>query len=45
MNIPKVPTSHDNLDNTGLKTGVWPEDFAAPYCVFKAASLRCTGAR
>lgn len=26
-----VLTSHDELGNTGLKTGFWSEEFAAPY--------------
>nr|WP_194732746.1 type 1 glutamine amidotransferase domain-containing protein [Pseudomonas typographi] len=30
-------TSHDQLGNTGLKTGFWLEEFAAPYYVFKDA--------
>ncbi len=31
MNILIVLTSHDQLGNTGLKTGFWLEEFAAPY--------------
>lgn len=30
-----VLTSHDQLGNTGRKTGFWLEEFAAPYYVFK----------
>jgi putative intracellular protease/amidase len=30
-----VLTSHDQLGNTGLKTGFWLEEFAAPYYAFK----------
>ena len=30
-----VLTSHDNLGNTGRKTGFWLEELAAPYYVFK----------
>ena len=30
-----VLTSHDQLGNTGAKTGFWLEEFAAPYYVFK----------
>ena len=32
-----VLTSHDQLGNTGLKTGFWLEEFAAPYYAFKDA--------
>jgi len=32
-----VLTSHDQLGNTGLKTGFWLEEFAAPYYTFKDA--------
>jgi len=32
-----VMTSHDQLGNTGLKTGFWLEEFAAPYYTFKDA--------
>lgn len=37
MKILMVLTSHDTLGNTGLKTGFWLEEFAAPYYVFKDA--------
>jgi hypothetical protein len=30
-------TSHDQLGDTGKKTGVWLEEFAVPYYVFKDA--------
>lgn len=30
-----VLTSHDRLGDTGLKTGFWLEEFAAPYYTFK----------
>ncbi len=30
-----VVTSHDDLGNTGLKTGFWVEEFAAPYYLLK----------
>ncbi|CAA0104503.1 Protein/nucleic acid deglycase 1 [BD1-7 clade bacterium] len=33
MNILFVLTSHDQLGNTGEKTGFWIEEFAAPYYV------------
>lgn len=32
-----ILTSHDQLGNTGKKTGFWLEEFAAPYYVFKDA--------
>lgn len=35
MNILIILTSHDQLGNTGLKTGFWLEELAAPYYVFK----------
>lgn len=38
MNILMVLTSHDQLGNTGRKTGFWLEEFAAPYYAFKEAS-------
>jgi putative intracellular protease/amidase len=34
MNILMVLTSHDQLGNTGEKTGFWLEEFAAPYYSF-----------
>ncbi|NVC92456.1 type 1 glutamine amidotransferase domain-containing protein [Vibrio natriegens] len=37
MNILIVLTSHDELGDTGEKTGFWLEEFAAPYYVFKDA--------
>ncbi|WP_414448628.1 type 1 glutamine amidotransferase domain-containing protein [Burkholderia sp. 22PA0099] len=37
MKILMVLTSHDQLGNTGLKTGFWLEELAAPYYVFKDA--------
>ena len=37
MKILMVLTSHDALGDTGLKTGFWLEEFAAPYYVFKDA--------
>ncbi len=37
MNILMVLTSHDQLGDTGQKTGVWLEEFAAPYYIFKDA--------
>jgi len=35
MKILMVLTSHDQLGNTGKKTGFWLEELAAPYYVFK----------
>lgn len=37
-----VLTSHDQLGNTGNKTGFWLEEFAAPYYVFKDAGAAIT---
>lgn len=37
MKILMVLTSHDTLGDTGLKTGFWLEEFAAPYYQFKDA--------
>jgi putative intracellular protease/amidase len=37
MKILMVLTSHDQLGNTGRKTGFWLEEFAAPYFRFKDA--------
>lgn len=37
MKILMVLTSHDQLGDTGHKTGFWLEEFAAPYYVFKDA--------
>ncbi|AVA22855.1 intracellular protease/amidase ThiJ/PfpI family protein [Rhizobium sp. NXC24] len=37
-----VLTSHDQLGNTGRKTGFWLEEFAAPYYVFKDAGAEIT---
>jgi putative intracellular protease/amidase len=42
MKILMVLTSHDQLGNTGRKTGFWLEEFAAPYFVFKDASVELT---
>lgn len=38
MKILIVLTSHDQLGNTGEKTGFWLEEFAAPYYTFKDAA-------
>jgi putative intracellular protease/amidase len=37
-----VLTSHDQLGNTGHKTGFWLEEFAAPYFVFGDAGVELT---
>jgi putative intracellular protease/amidase len=42
MKILMVLTSHDQLGNTGRKTGFWLEEFAAPYFVFKNAGVVLT---
>ena len=42
MNILMILTSHDQLGDTGEKTGFWLEEFAAPYYVFKDAGAAIT---
>jgi putative intracellular protease/amidase/predicted enzyme related to lactoylglutathione lyase len=42
MKILMVITSHDQLGNTGRKTGFWLEEFAAPYYVFRDAGAEVT---
>ncbi|KAA0890900.1 type 1 glutamine amidotransferase domain-containing protein [Pusillimonas sp. ANT_WB101] len=42
MNILMVLTSHDQLGDTGEKTGFWLEEFAAPYYVLKDAGASLT---
>lgn len=42
MKVLIVLTSHDQLGNTGRKTGFWLEEFAAPYYVFKDAGATIT---
>ena len=42
MKILMVLTSHDQLGNTGKKTGFWLEEFAAPYYAFKDAGAHLT---
>ena len=37
-----VLTSHDQLGDTGKKTGFWLEEFSAPYYVFKDAGAQIT---
>lgn len=42
MDILMVLTSHDQLGNTGHKTGLWLEEFAAPYFAFRDAGVNLT---
>src|ERR1700749_2892521 len=42
MKILMVITSHDQLGNTGRKTGFWLEELAAPYYAFKDAGVEIT---
>ncbi|MGB5863340.1 MAG: type 1 glutamine amidotransferase domain-containing protein [Sulfitobacter sp.] len=42
MNILMILTSHDELGDTGDKTGFWLEEFAAPYYVLKDAGATVT---
>jgi len=42
MKILMVLTSHDQLGDTGRKTGFWLEEFAAPYYAFMAAGADIT---
>jgi putative intracellular protease/amidase len=42
MKILMVLTSHDQLGNTGRKTGFWLEEFAAPFFVFRDAGAELT---
>lgn len=39
LNVLFVLTSHDELGNTGLKTGFWVEEFAAPYYALADAGV------
>lgn len=39
MKLLMVLTSHDQLGDTGKKTGFWLEEFAAPYYVFQDAGI------
>ena len=40
MKVLMVLSSHDQLGNTGRKTGFWLEEMAAPYYVFKDAGAQ-----
>jgi len=42
MKILMVLTSHDQLGDTGKKTGFWLEEFAAPYYAFLDAGAKLT---
>jgi putative intracellular protease/amidase len=42
MKILMVLTSHDQLGDTGRKTGFWLEELAAPYYVFRDAGVEIT---
>lgn len=42
MKILLVLTSHDQLGDTGHKTGFWLEEFASPYYLFKDAGAQLT---
>ena len=42
MKILQVLTSHDQLGDTGRKTGFWLEEGAAPYFVFRDAGVDVT---
>src|SRR6202167_6330462 len=42
MKVLMVLTSHDQLGNTGRKTGFWLEELAAPYYVFKESGAQIT---
>src|SRR5207237_7255992 len=42
VKILMVLTSHDQLGNTGRKTGFWLEEFAAPYFLFRDAGVELT---
>src|SRR4051794_8014581 len=42
MKILMVLTSHDQLGDTGRKTGFWLEEFAAPFFVFRDAGVELT---
>jgi putative intracellular protease/amidase len=42
MKILMILTSHDQLGDTGNKTGFWLEEFAAPYYVFKDSGASIT---
>ena len=39
MSILIVVTSHDRLGDTGKPTGLWLEEFATPYYIFRDEHL------
>ncbi len=41
-NVLFVLTSHENLGDTGIKTGFWIEEFAAPYYILKDKGIAIT---
>ena len=41
-NILIILTSHEDLGDTGEKTGFWLEELAAPYYVFVDAGVKVT---
>ena len=42
MKVLIITTSHDKMGDTNAKTGVWLEEFSAPYYVFKEAGAEVT---
>ncbi|MES1249534.1 MAG: type 1 glutamine amidotransferase domain-containing protein, partial [Chitinophaga rupis] len=42
MKILIIATSHEELGNTGRKTGCWLEEVAIPYYIFKEAGAELT---
>jgi putative intracellular protease/amidase len=42
MKILMVLTSHDQMGDTGHKTGFWLEEFTSPFYVFKDAGADIT---
>jgi hypothetical protein len=42
MNVLFVLTSHDELGDTGEKTGFWVEEFASPYYILKDKGVNIT---
>src|SRR5882757_6059522 len=42
MKILIIATSHEQLGNTGRKTGLWLEELAIPYFIFKEAGAVIT---
>ena len=42
MKVLMVLTSHDQMGDTGHKTGFWLEEFTAPYYVFRDAGADIT---